>query len=79
MAIYVDEVHVQLFRRIEIGDVYANVKGGKFEMTFAEVEDKLLPLITDRRRNGCTIARLGMISGLALSLCLVRSFVQIHR
>jgi len=39
LAIYVDEVHVALFRRIEIGDVYANMKGGKFEMTFAEIED----------------------------------------
>ena len=29
---------MHLFRRIEIGDCYANVKGGKFEMTFAELE-----------------------------------------
>ncbi|CAK3866814.1 hypothetical protein AC578_7415 [Lecanosticta acicola] len=39
LAIYVDEVVVQFFRRIEIGDVYANVKGGQFEMTFAGLED----------------------------------------
>ncbi|KAI1861470.1 uncharacterized protein JN550_010850 [Neoarthrinium moseri] len=39
LAIYVDEVVVNLFRRIEIGDVYANVKGGKFEMTFGGLDD----------------------------------------
>lgn len=39
LAIYVDEVTVRFFRKIEIGDVYANVKGGNAEMTFAEVED----------------------------------------
>lgn len=39
LAIYVDEVKVQLFRSIEIGDVYANVKGGKFEMTFAGLDE----------------------------------------
>lgn len=38
LAIYVDEVTVSLFRRIEIGDVYANVKG-EVEMTFLELED----------------------------------------
>lgn len=38
LAIYCEEVTVQFFRRIEIGDCYANVKGGKFEMTFAELE-----------------------------------------
>lgn len=30
---------MRFFRRIEIGDCYANVKGGKFEMTFGEVND----------------------------------------
>ncbi|KAK3717651.1 hypothetical protein LTR37_005718 [Vermiconidia calcicola] len=39
LAIYVDEVTVSLFRRIEIGEVYANVKGGKVEMSFAELDD----------------------------------------
>ncbi|KAK4496435.1 hypothetical protein PRZ48_012415 [Zasmidium cellare] len=39
LAIYVDEVTVRLFRRIEVGDVYANVKGGKFEMTFSGLDD----------------------------------------
>ena len=29
-----------MFRHIEIGDVYANAKGGKFEMTFGELEDE---------------------------------------
>ncbi len=38
LALYVDEVRVSLFRRIEVGDVYANIKGGKAEMTFAEVD-----------------------------------------
>lgn len=39
LAIYVDEVTVSLFRHVEIGDVYANVKGGKFEMTFGDLHD----------------------------------------
>ncbi|KAF2158618.1 hypothetical protein M409DRAFT_71558 [Zasmidium cellare ATCC 36951] len=39
LAIYVDEVTVRLFRRIEVGDVYANVKGGQFEMTFSGLDD----------------------------------------
>ena len=38
LAIYCEEVTVRFFRSIEIGDCYANVKGGKFEMTFAELE-----------------------------------------
>ncbi|KAF2210056.1 hypothetical protein CERZMDRAFT_27694, partial [Cercospora zeae-maydis SCOH1-5] len=40
LAIYVDEVVVNFFRRIAIGDVYINAKGGKFEMTFGELEDE---------------------------------------
>lgn len=39
LALHADEVRVPFFRRIEIGDVYANVKGGKAEMTFAEVDE----------------------------------------
>lgn len=39
LAIYVDEVTVSLFRRVEVGDVYANVKGGQFEMTFGSLDD----------------------------------------
>ena len=37
LALYADEVVIRLFRRIEIGDVYANIKGGKFEMTFSAI------------------------------------------
>ncbi|GIZ44534.1 hypothetical protein CKM354_000773000 [Cercospora kikuchii] len=40
LAIYVDEVVVNFFRHIAIGDVYANAKGGKFEMTFGELEEE---------------------------------------
>ena len=29
---------MRFFRNIDIGDCYANVKGGKFEMTFGEVD-----------------------------------------
>ena len=29
---------MRFFRHIDIGDCYANVKGGKFEMTFGEVD-----------------------------------------
>lgn len=32
-AIAVDEVKISLFRRIDISDVYGNVKGGEYEMT----------------------------------------------
>lgn len=34
LAIQVDKVTVRLLRRIDIDDVYANVKGGDWEMTF---------------------------------------------
>ncbi|KAF2436115.1 hypothetical protein EJ08DRAFT_624654 [Tothia fuscella] len=37
LAIQVDEVKVLLFRRIEIGDCYANLKGGIYEMTFGKL------------------------------------------
>jgi hypothetical protein len=39
LALQTDRVTVQLFRRIQIADVYANVKGGAHEQTFAELED----------------------------------------
>ncbi|KAI0862798.1 hypothetical protein F4860DRAFT_97650 [Xylaria cubensis] len=39
LAICVDKVTISLFRRIDIGDVFANVKGGQFEMTFGDVDD----------------------------------------
>lgn len=34
---HADQVTIALFRRIEIGDVYGNVKGGKPEMTFGDL------------------------------------------
>ncbi|KAI8632767.1 hypothetical protein F5Y19DRAFT_418870 [Xylariaceae sp. FL1651] len=39
LAICVDEVTVNLFRHIEIGDVFANIKGGRFEMTLGVLDD----------------------------------------
>lgn len=38
LALYVDEVDIQLFRRIIVGEVYGNLKGGKAEMTFSDLE-----------------------------------------
>ncbi|KAH7342505.1 hypothetical protein BKA65DRAFT_504235 [Rhexocercosporidium sp. MPI-PUGE-AT-0058] len=38
LAIQTEEVTVRLFRGIEIGDCYANLKGGEFEMTFGGLE-----------------------------------------
>jgi hypothetical protein len=34
-----EEVTISLFRRIEIGDVYGNIKGGHSAMTFGELDD----------------------------------------
>ena len=34
LALLTDEVRVSLFRNITVGDVYGNLKGGEFEMTF---------------------------------------------
>lgn len=39
LALQTDEVRVPFFRGIEVSDVYANIKGGKSEMTFADVQD----------------------------------------
>ena len=39
LAIQVDQVKIQLFRRIEVGDVYANIKGGEYEMTFGNLDE----------------------------------------
>lgn len=39
LAISTEKVTVHLFRRIEISDCFANVKGGTYEMTFGELED----------------------------------------
>lgn len=38
LAFHADEVTIPLFRRIEIGQVFGNLKGGKCEMTFGAVE-----------------------------------------
>ena len=40
LAIQTEEVVVKLFRGIEIGDCFANLKGGEFEMTFGALEGK---------------------------------------
>ncbi|KAJ9501707.1 hypothetical protein H2202_002669 [Exophiala xenobiotica] len=39
LAIEVDEVNIKLFRRIDISDVYANIKGGEYEMTFGSLAE----------------------------------------
>lgn len=38
LACYADEVKISLFRQIEIGEVYGNIKG-ETEMTFAELDE----------------------------------------
>lgn len=38
LALQVQHVKIPLFRRIDIGDVYANIKGGEYEMTFGSLE-----------------------------------------
>ncbi|KAG0648881.1 hypothetical protein D0Z07_4633 [Hyphodiscus hymeniophilus] len=38
LAIQTEKVTVSLFRKIEVGDCFANLKGGEYEMTFATVE-----------------------------------------
>ncbi|RDW78478.1 hypothetical protein BP5796_06330 [Coleophoma crateriformis] len=40
VAIQTEEVVVSLFRKIEIGDCFANLKGGQYEMTFGELDKK---------------------------------------
>ena len=39
LALQTEEVTVSLFRGIEIGDVFANLKGGQYEMTFGSLEE----------------------------------------
>ena len=39
LAMYVDSVTVSLFRKIQIGDIYGNLKGGKTEMTLGNGTD----------------------------------------
>jgi hypothetical protein len=40
LAIQSEEVTVRLFRGIEIGDCFAKLKGGRYEMMFGELEGK---------------------------------------
>lgn len=47
LAISADKVVIQLFRRIDVDDVYANLKGGKFEMTFADLPEDASDKETD--------------------------------
>ena len=39
LALLTDSVTIPLFRKIMIGDVYANIKGGDYEMTFGHLEE----------------------------------------
>ncbi|WVQ92962.1 hypothetical protein IAU59_000024 [Kwoniella sp. CBS 9459] len=39
LAISTERVTISLFRRIEISDCFANIKGGALEMTFGELEE----------------------------------------
>lgn len=39
LAIVTDTVTIRLFRGVMIGDVYANIKGGEYEMTFGNLEE----------------------------------------
>ena len=41
LAIQTDVVVISLFRKIEIGDCFANVKGGQQEMTVGDIEAKI--------------------------------------
>lgn len=38
LALQTEKVTIRLFRRIDIGDVYANIKGGAHEMTFGNLD-----------------------------------------
>jgi hypothetical protein len=40
LALSTDKVVIPLFRRIVVGDVFGNIKGGKYEMTFGNLADK---------------------------------------
>ena len=40
LAIQTEKVTVSLFRNIEVGDCFANLKGGEYEMTFGNMEEK---------------------------------------
>ncbi|KAF2157458.1 hypothetical protein K461DRAFT_235699 [Myriangium duriaei CBS 260.36] len=40
IALVTDKVTIKLFRRIDVSDVYGNVKGGLYEMTFGKLAKK---------------------------------------
>jgi hypothetical protein len=40
LALTTDKVTVSLFRKIEVDDVYANLKGGEYEQSFGDVVDE---------------------------------------
>ena len=40
LALQTEKVTIAFFRRINIDDVYANIKGGEYEMTFAHMEPR---------------------------------------
>ena len=42
LAIQAEKVTISLFRQIDIGDCFANLKGGENEMTFAKMEGKTM-------------------------------------
>ncbi|KAK4984427.1 hypothetical protein LTR66_001688 [Elasticomyces elasticus] len=39
LALQVSLITIRLFRKIEIGDVYGNLKGGQYEMTFGDLAE----------------------------------------
>ncbi|KAK5009860.1 hypothetical protein LTR28_013033, partial [Elasticomyces elasticus] len=39
LALQVNLITIRLFRKIEIGDVYGNLKGGQYEMTFGDLAE----------------------------------------
>ena len=41
LALQTEKVTVYLFRRVEVDDVYANIKGGEFEMTFGNLDARI--------------------------------------
>jgi hypothetical protein len=39
IAVQTEKLTVALFRSIEVGDIYGNVKGGEYEMTFHKLKE----------------------------------------
>lgn len=72
LALLTDNVTIRLFRGVNIGDVYANIKGGAYEMTFGNLEESTkdedgdavmetdTPLLKAAAANGDT-SRLGVV------------------